>query len=31
MANRFTYYESPLGTVTLQGNDEGLLGLWFET
>ncbi|MEZ9672021.1 methylated-DNA--[protein]-cysteine S-methyltransferase [Vibrio lentus] len=30
MANRFTYYESPLGTVTLQANDEGLLGLWFE-
>ncbi|EAQ55887.1 methylated-DNA--[protein]-cysteine S-methyltransferase [Vibrio sp. MED222] len=31
MTNRFTYYESPLGTVTLQANDEGLLGLWFET
>ncbi len=30
MANRFTYYESPLGSVTLQANDEGLLGLWFE-
>ncbi|MEZ8316365.1 cysteine methyltransferase [Vibrio splendidus] len=30
MDNRFTYYESPLGTVTLQANDEGLLGLWFE-
>lgn len=31
MTNRFTYYESPLGTVTLQANEEGLLGLWFET
>ncbi|MEL0607440.1 methylated-DNA--[protein]-cysteine S-methyltransferase [Vibrio echinoideorum] len=31
MTNRFTYYESPLGVVTLQANDEGLLGLWFET
>ena len=31
MANRFTYYDSPLGTVTLQANDQGLLGVWFET
>ena len=30
MANRFTYYESPLGTVTLQANNEGLLGVWCE-
>ncbi|MEC7941598.1 MAG: cysteine methyltransferase, partial [Pseudomonadota bacterium] len=31
MANRFTYYDSPLGTVTLQANGQGLLGVWFET
>ena len=31
MANRFTYYDSPLGTVTLQANEQGLLGVWFET
>ncbi|CAH7291300.1 methylated-DNA--[protein]-cysteine S-methyltransferase [Vibrio alginolyticus] len=31
MANRFTYYDSPLGTVTLQANEHGLLGVWFET
>jgi len=31
MANRFTYYDSPLGTVTLQANELGLLGVWFET
>lgn len=31
MANRFTYYASPLGTVTLQANEQGLLGVWFET
>ncbi|NVN79986.1 MULTISPECIES: methylated-DNA--[protein]-cysteine S-methyltransferase [unclassified Vibrio] len=30
MANRFTYYESPLGIITLQANDQGLLGAWFE-
>ncbi len=31
MVNRFTYYDSPLGTVTLQANEQGLLGVWFET
>lgn len=31
MANRFTYCDSPLGTVTLQANEQGLLGVWFET
>ena len=31
MANRFTYYDSQLGTVTLQANEQGLLGVWFET
>ena len=31
MANLFTYYDSPLGTVTLQANEQGLLGVWFET
>ncbi|NOI37535.1 methylated-DNA--[protein]-cysteine S-methyltransferase [Vibrio sp. 070316B] len=31
MANRFTYYDSPLGTVALQANEQGLLGVWFET
>ncbi len=31
MANRFTYYDSPLGAVTLQANEQGLLGVWFET
>lgn len=30
MANRFTYYESPLGIITLQANEQGLLGAWFE-
>ncbi|MFA0567643.1 methylated-DNA--[protein]-cysteine S-methyltransferase [Vibrio gallaecicus] len=28
--NRFTYYQSPLGQMTLQANDDGLLGAWFE-
>ncbi len=27
----FTYYQSPLGVITLQANDDGLLGAWFET
>ena len=27
--NRFTYYQSPFGTLTLQANDHGLLGVWF--
>lgn len=31
MANRFTYCDSPLGAVTLQANEQGLLGVWFET
>ncbi|MCG9629358.1 MULTISPECIES: methylated-DNA--[protein]-cysteine S-methyltransferase [Vibrio] len=31
MMKRFTYYTSPLGIVTIQGCDEGLLGIWFET
>jgi methylated-DNA-[protein]-cysteine S-methyltransferase len=26
-----TCYHSPLGTITLQANNEGLLGAWFET
>lgn len=28
--NYFTYYESPLGRLTLQSNDIGLLGAWFD-
>jgi methylated-DNA-[protein]-cysteine S-methyltransferase len=28
--NRYTDYLSPLGTLILQANDHGLLGLWFE-
>ncbi|KQA20497.1 methylated-DNA--[protein]-cysteine S-methyltransferase [Vibrio metoecus] len=27
----FTYYESVLGRVTLQANQQGLLGVWFTT
>ncbi|KQA27238.1 cysteine methyltransferase [Vibrio metoecus] len=27
----FTYYESVLGRVTLQANQQGLLGVWFAT
>ncbi|ENM5743036.1 methylated-DNA--[protein]-cysteine S-methyltransferase [Vibrio metoecus] len=27
----FTYYESVLGRVTLQANQDGLLGVWFAT
>lgn len=26
----FTHYHSPVGTITLQANDTGLLGAWFE-
>jgi methylated-DNA-[protein]-cysteine S-methyltransferase len=26
----FTHYHSPVGTITLQANDKGLLGAWFE-
>ncbi|MBW3695139.1 methylated-DNA--[protein]-cysteine S-methyltransferase [Vibrio sp. T187] len=28
--NRFSYFQSPLGAVTLQANEHGLLGAWFE-
>lgn len=28
--NRYCYYSSPLGIITLQANDDGLLGAWFE-
>lgn len=28
--NYFTYYPSPLGMMTLQANDEGLTGAWFD-
>ncbi|EMB50467.1 methylated-DNA--[protein]-cysteine S-methyltransferase [Vibrio mimicus] len=27
----FTYYESPLGRMTLQADQQGLLGVWFAT
>lgn len=30
MNNRYTTYISPLGTITLQANENGLLGVWFE-
>jgi len=30
MNNRYTTYVSPLGTITLQANENGLLGVWFE-
>ncbi|MCK6264127.1 methylated-DNA--[protein]-cysteine S-methyltransferase [Vibrio sp. ZSDE26] len=26
---RFSYYQSPLGALTLQANEHGLLGVWF--
>ncbi|CAH8233417.1 Methylated-DNA--protein-cysteine methyltransferase [Vibrio aestuarianus] len=29
--NHFVYYHSPLGLMTLQANQQGLLGAWFET
>ncbi|OLQ93249.1 cysteine methyltransferase [Vibrio panuliri] len=29
--NRFTIIDTPLGKMTLQANDKGLLGAWFET
>ncbi|EEX40369.1 MULTISPECIES: methylated-DNA--[protein]-cysteine S-methyltransferase [Vibrio] len=29
--NQFTYFDSPLGQMTLQANAKGLLGAWFET
>ncbi len=28
--NQFTYYQSPYGQMTLQANEHGLLGAWFE-
>ncbi len=28
--NQFTYYQSPYGQITLQANEKGLLGAWFE-
>ena len=28
--NYFTHYQSPLGTITLQANDIGLRGAWFD-
>ena len=30
-ANYYAHYQSPTGTMTLQANDAGLLGAWFET
>ncbi|MDC5805819.1 methylated-DNA--[protein]-cysteine S-methyltransferase [Vibrio europaeus] len=30
MNNCYTTYVSPLGTITLQANEKGLLGVWFE-
>ncbi len=29
--NVYTYFDSPLGRMTLQANESGLLGAWFET
>lgn len=29
--NHYSYYKSPIGTLTLQANEQGLLGVWFET
>ncbi|MGF1755707.1 methylated-DNA--[protein]-cysteine S-methyltransferase [Vibrio makurazakiensis] len=29
--NRYCYFQSPLGQMTLQANEHGLLGAWFET
>ncbi|MDF4787159.1 cysteine methyltransferase, partial [Vibrio parahaemolyticus] len=31
MKTFYTEMPSPLGTVTIQSNAEGLLGIWFET
>ena len=31
MNTRYTIIETPMGQMTLQANDEGLLGAWFET
>jgi methylated-DNA-[protein]-cysteine S-methyltransferase len=27
--NRYSYYHSPIGRITIQANDHGLAGLWF--
>lgn len=29
--NVYTIYESPIGSLLIQANDDGLLGAWFET
>ncbi|MHC6529918.1 methylated-DNA--[protein]-cysteine S-methyltransferase [Vibrio proteolyticus] len=29
--NRYSIFNSPLGRVTVQANEQGLLGVWFET
>ncbi|RJX66567.1 methylated-DNA--[protein]-cysteine S-methyltransferase [Vibrio sinensis] len=29
--NRYTIFETPLGPMTIQANETGLLGAWFET
>ncbi|MGF1761676.1 methylated-DNA--[protein]-cysteine S-methyltransferase [Photobacterium sagamiensis] len=29
--NVYTHYKSPVGVLTIQANDEGLLGAWFQT
>lgn len=31
MKTIYTEMSSPLGTVTIQANSDGLLGIWFET
>lgn len=31
MTTRYTTFRSPLGVITLQADDQGLLGAWFET
>ncbi len=30
MTKRYTYYSSPFGEMTLQADEQGLLGAWFE-
>lgn len=30
MTKRYTYYQSPFGEMTLQADEQGLLGAWFE-
>ena len=29
--NVYTHYQSPIGILTIQANDKGLLGAWFQT